>query len=330
MALALCALAGLELLTIGASLSLGSSSALPWDALLSGDLSETQRAILWGARAPRLALGAIAGAALASGGVAFQAVLRNPLADPYILGVAGGGALGATALMATGATLSPTIGSFAGALVALGLLLGARRLAPAGRAGIWALLLAGVLFNAFASSLITLLKSIVRAEKAQELLFYLMGSLSVGGVTWWTLAWLAALVGACTATLCWIARDLNALSLGDDEACALGVDPERARLVAVVAASLGVAAAVAYTGLIGFVGLVVPHALRLVLGPDNRLLVPASALAGGACLIGCDALARATFDVASTTLPVGVVTALLGAPAFAALMWVSARRGELG
>ena len=86
----------------------------------------------------------------------------------------------------------------------------------------------------------------------------------------------------------------------------------------------------AYTGLIGFVGLVVPHALRLMFGPDNRLLVPASALAGGACLIGCDALARATFDVASTTLPVGVVTALLGAPAFAALMWASARRGELG
>ncbi len=323
-------LAGLELLVALFALSIGSSGALAWGDLtawLQGeDLPATTRAILFQARLPRVCFAAITGAALATGGVIFQAVLRNPLADPYVLGISGGAALAATLFMATGvgtivgAAIGAPLFALLGAGCSLAILLGAQRFSPDGREGLYVLLLTGVIFNAFASALITFIKAIVTAQKAQELLFYLMGTLSVEGMPTATIAACGAVVGATILGLMWFARDLNLLSLGDEDAAALGVETVAVRRWTVGLASVGVAVAVAYTGLIGFVGLVIPHGLRLLLGPDHRLLIPASALGGASFLTACDLVARASFEVFSTTLPVGVITSLIGAPLFVWLL----------
>ena len=183
------------------------------------------------------------------------------------------------------------------------------------------LLLTGVIVNAFASSAIMFLKSVVSARKAQELLFYLMGSLSVEGTPPATMTVVVVGIGASIGGLLWFARDLNALSLGDDEAAALGVDVDRVRWWTVGIASFGVACSVAFTGLIGFVGLVVPHGVRLVVGPDHRVLLPCSVLGGAAFLTAADWLTRISFPIFSTALPVGVVTAFVGAPLFMVFLW---------
>ena len=318
-----------------AALSVGSALGLQelWAWLQAPAEHPRVGVILVQARLPRVWFAAVTGAALAAGGAVFQAVLRNPLADPYVLGISGGAALTATIFMATGAAgaLGAAVGAPAfalvGAALALGLLMGAQRWAPSGRSGVYVLLLTGVIFNAFASSMITFIKSVVTAQKAQELLFYLMGSLAVEGLGWPTMLGCGAVVAFCLVGLMWWAQDLNLMSLGDEEAEALGVDVGRARRWSVGLASVAVAVAVAYTGLIGFVGLVIPHGLRLALGPDHRLLLPACALGGAAFLTACDLIARASFELFSTTLPVGVITALVGAPAFVWLLRRSLRGG---
>ena len=335
------ALCAIEALAAALALSVGSSEALSASALfeaLTGEreLSQAQWTILTLARGKRAAMAAAVGAALASAGVMFQALLRNPLADPYILGVSGGGALAATLYLALGASLG-SIGSIGAEAIALGvpgaamvgslltiaaLLFATRVMRPAGssRQSAYALLLLGVVFNAFASSCITLIKALVSAEKAQQLLFYLMGSLSVEGLSWTMIALIALTVVGCVAAMTHHANELNALALGEEAALGLGVLVDRVQRLGVVIASIAVAVAVAYTGLIGFVGLVVPHGLRLVIGSDHRVLIPASALGGAAALTLSDVLARGAFGVFDMTLPVGAVTALLGAPLFAALL----------
>lgn len=305
--------------------------------LLTGDLERSERAILWRARLPRVAMAGIVGAALATGGAVFQAVLRNPLADPYILGVSGGAALGATGVMAIGSvvgaswlgaagtgilgTLTPSAAAFAGALGSVAVIFGVARWAPGGRSGTYVLLLTGVVVNAFASAVILFLKSVVSARKAQEMLFYLMGTLAVGGTDVYTVVAVAAIVGASLVGLFWFAGDLNVLSLGDREAASLGVDAAFTRRASVGIASLAVACSVAFTGLIGFVGLVVPHGVRLLTGPDHRVLLPCCAVGGGAFLTASDLLARATFGFFGSALPVGVVTAFVGAPLFLYFLW---------
>lgn len=304
-------------------LSVG-SSALGYELLLeafAGELDDVGRAVLWGARFPRVVFAAAVGASLATAGAAFQAVLRNPLADPYILGVSGGAALGGTLMLTVAAaigftTVSVPLGAFVGALCAIALILGVGQWGPPGRLSTYVLLLTGVIFNAFASSVIMFLKSVVSAQKAQELLFYLMGSLTVEGESRWSMALVVGAAIVTTAGILFWARDLNIMSLGDEEARSLGVDVGRVRVGVVVISSLGVAIAVAYTGLIGFVGLVVPHGIRLVVGPDHRLLVPMCAFFGASFLVICDVIARATFAIFGTGLPVGVVTACVGAPLF--------------
>ena len=324
----------LEVCVATAAMLMGSSGAMLGEVLawLGGhELSATSQAILLQARLPRVWFAAITGGALAMAGATFQAVLRNPLADPHILGVSSGAALFATLFISLGwvqqvsAVLGAPLFALGGAMVSLAILLGAQRWAPGGRDGLYVLLLTGVIFNAFASALITFMKAIVSAQKAQELLFYLMGSLSVEALGVPTLMTCSLVVLGCLGGLMWLARDLNVLSLGDEDALALGVNTRQVRFVAVVLASIGVAVAVAYTGLIGFVGLVVPHALRLVLGPDHRLLLPACALGGASFLTLCDLLARACFEWFSMTLPVGVITALIGAPLFVWLLGRSMR-----
>jgi iron complex transport system permease protein len=183
------------------------------------------------------------------------------------------------------------------------------------------ILLGGVVFNAFAGAVIMFVQSVVVARKAQAILFWLMGSLSVETLQLRELLVAAAVVAGATAFLFRDARALNALSMGDDGARRLGVDVDRLRRRLLVACCLVVGAAVSVGGMIGFVGLVVPHALRLLVGPDHRLLLPAAALGGAGFLVLCDLGARALFPVLTTELPVGVITAAVGCPLFLYLLW---------
>lgn len=323
------ALAALLVLVLVACALLGSTN-LDLGLALDADLHPNpDREILFGHRLPRVLLGAIAGGALAIVGAAFQALLRNPLADPYILGVSGGAALGGTIAIAAGlpavaglATASVPLTSFLGGLGSIALVYGlslrARRARPTD------VLLIGVVFNAFASAVIMFLKTVVSAQKAQEMLFWLMGTLSMERVGETELLLTALFVVAGTLVLLADAGRLNLLTFGEEDARTLGVHVEGVRGRVFVASSLMVGAVVAVTGLIGFVGLVVPHAVRLVTGPDHRLLLPASVLVGAAFLPLADLGTRLLFPVLETATPVGVVTAVVGGPTF---IWLL-RRGR--
>jgi iron complex transport system permease protein len=303
---------------------------------LVSDPDSLDRAIVLRVRLPRVILAAIAGGGLAMVGVAFQAILRNPLAEPYTLGVSGGAALGATlailfgasALTIAGASLLP-LAAFAGGLAATVLVYGLARAGQltSGNAASAAtsILLAGIVVNAIASAAITFLKTLVSATKSQELIFWLMGFLDVPSTA--ALVSVAVYVGAGAAVLLADAGRLNLLALGDEPAQHLGVDVRALERRTFLVGSLVVGAIVSVTGLIGFVGLIVPHALRRLLGPDTRVLLPTSLFAGGAALVGCDLFARAIFRWLHTEPPVGAVTALIGGPMFLAVL---RRRGGRG
>ena len=252
-------------------------------AALSG--VEPDRSILVGLRLPRVVVGALVGAALGTAGVALQALLRNPLAEPFVLGVSGGAALGGTAVLAASAALGPAAAALAGGTaVALGASAGAAAATAlvfalgriGGRLVPEAALLVGVIFNAFAAGVITVVKVMVQPEEASRLLYWLTGA--VGYASPGTVAAGAVLVAVSTAVLVVLSGQLNLLSLGDDEAASLGVEVGRSRGAVFLAASLATGAAVALAGLVGFVGLIVPHLLRRAFGPDHRVLVAASAL----------------------------------------------------
>ncbi|MEO8876104.1 MAG: iron ABC transporter permease, partial [Polyangiaceae bacterium] len=291
-------------------------------------------AILFEARLPRVLLGVIAGGGLAAVGLAFQTVLRNPLAEPFILGVSGGAALGATiallfglsALTLLGASLVP-FAALLGGLAATALVAAVARASAAdgfeeahsSRAGSGAsILLAGVVVNAIASAAITFLKTIVTATKAQELLFWLMGFLDVTSGR--TLAFIFVYVAIGGAVLLRDAPRLNLLALGDESAEHLGIDVRALERRIFLACSLIVAAIVSVTGLIGFIGLIVPHALRRIFGSDVRVTLPATFFAGGAVLVACDLVSRTLFRFLHTEPPVGAVTALIGGPVFLLLL----------
>ncbi len=290
--------------------------------------------IFWSLRLPRASLAAIVGAALAVSGCALQALLRNPLADPFVLGVSGGAALGATTALALGlGTLGaastapwlaglgrisgPSAFALVGAVGATGLVFTLGR--AAGKSSPHATLLSGVIFNAFALAAITFLKTLASPDKLGEILYWLAGAL--GYERGWTLVGAALFQVAAIGAMWALSGKLNLLSLGDDEAAALGVAVERTRLALLLLASFSVAAAVALSGLVGFVGLIVPHVLRLWLGPDQRLLVPASALGGAAFLLLSDLAARLLFNVFHAEPPVGAITAVLGGPFFLLLLY---------
>jgi len=327
-AIALLALAPLFALAIGVGLSLGAGS-LSFSAALHG--IEPDATVLFRLRIPRVVLAAIVGAGLSVAGVALQALLRNPLADPFVFGLSGGAAIGAaisvavtgTALGLAGVSaagwlgLLPTqfaavLGSLAAAVLVF--TLGRQR----GRLHPERALLVGVVFNSFASALVIALESVLAPEKTQAVLLWLAGTLGYEPEP--VLVAAGAVVLVAVAILTALAGRLNLLSLGDEGAAALGVDVEATRLLSFFAASAAVGAAVALTGLVGFVGLVVPHAVRLVAGPDHRVVLPASALGGAAFLVLADALARVLFRGLGTEPPVGAVTALLGAPLFVLLL----------
>lgn len=274
--------------------------------------------IIWRVRFPRVALAALAGAGLSVAGATLQALLQNPLADPYVVGVSGGAALGGVAALVLGFThpFAVPVFAFAGALAATLLVLslaGQRAYADP-----VVLLLVGVVFNAFASALVTFLKTIVTATKAQEILFWLMGVISVEENS--TLLVLGIYVGMAILALWLAAGVLDLLALGNDEATALGLPVERARAWVFGAAALLVGGIVAVCGMIGFVGLVVPHVFRRLIGARHALLIPACALGGAVFLVIADALARLTFFAFAAEIPVGVITAFVGGPFFLSML----------
>jgi len=317
----LAVLGALLVAAVAAGLASGPSGLAPGEVLdaLSGAGTGPAADIVLRVRLPRVALAAGVGASLAVAGVLFQALLRNPLADPFILGISGGAALGGILVLAFGASLGIALSAvpaaaFAGAIGATVLLFGitgfGRRVSTTG------LLLTGVVFNAFASAAIVFVASLAGLTEGASIFLWLIGNLSAGELR--LAGWVAAFLALGIACAVPLARGLNLLALGEESASQLGVDVEWHKRVLLLATSLMVGAAVSVSGLVGFVGLIVPHLLRLLLGPDHRLLVPASALGGAAFLVLCDTAARTLLP--GRELPVGAITALVGGPLFLVLL----------
>ena len=292
---------------------------LPFVDLTSG-LSEQEAAIVTVLRLPRVVLGLLVGATLAVAGGCYQGVFRNPLADPYLLGVAAGAGLGATVAIAAdaGSTLIP-IAAFAGALSAVALTYalgqaGDRYRSPA------TLLLAGVAVAAFLSAAQTYVQQ-RNVEAIREVYTWLLGRLATAG--WADVRLIAPYCLVSLTVMVLSRRLLDVLAVGDEEAASLGVNPRRIRYVLILAASLGTAAAVAVSGLIGFVGIIVPHTVRIMVGSSYRLVIPLSLLFGAAFLVLADLVGRTV--QAPAELPIGVVTAFAGAPFFALVLRSSRR-----
>jgi iron complex transport system permease protein len=285
--------------------------------VLAGGADPVARAIVMDVRAPRVALAVLVGAALGISGGVLQGALRNALAEPYLLGVSGGAAVGAVVAVAIGMT-EPTLlsfAAFAGALVAVFLVMGIAR-ASGMRADPRVLLMAGVVVGAFANAAIMILLASAPAEATKGALWWMMGSL--GSAQWHDVVRLAAMLAVAGPALLFWGRDLDALALGHDAAASLGVAPESASRRLYLAASLLAAATVAAAGLVGFVGLLVPHVARALVGARHRAALAVSAIAGSALVVASDLAARTVR--APAELPLGAVTAVVGVPFFLSLL----------
>jgi iron complex transport system permease protein len=323
-----CLLLALALGPVGIGPASIAASALSHLPLLHvhGRLTPIDEAILWQVRGPRVVLAALVGAMLASSGAAYQGVFRNPLADPYLLGVAAGAGLGATLALAYGGVGSSgevlPLAAFGGALVAVACAYALAR--TAGRvvdAGV--LILAGVAVAAFMTAVQTFAQQ-QHAQTLRAVYSWILGGFDAA--EWRDVALIVPYVAVSCGVIFAYRRVLDVMSLGDEEASALGVDVRRARLVIVIAATAGTAAAVAVSGLIGFVGIIVPHAIRQLISSSYRAIVPLSLLGGAGFLAGADVIARSL--LAPAEVPIGVVTAVFGAPFFA-LVLVRTRRAGL-
>jgi len=287
---------------------------------VSTSLSPTEEAILWQIRVPRVMLAALVGAMLSLAGATYQGVFRNPLADPYLLGVAAGAGLGATIAIAylpdglRGQRVLP-VAAFVGGSIAVVLTYAVGRSARRERDAA-TLILAGVTVTAFFTAWQTFVQQ-QNSETLQEVYSWILGNIPSTG--WPDVILVLPYIAVAVVVILALRRVVDVLTLGDDEAASLGVDVRRVRLALVVAATLGTAAAVAVTGLIGFVGIIVPHCVRLILKTGSmRVLLPLSLVLGGAFLVLCDLAAR-TIE-APAELPIGVITAFLGAPFFAIVL----------
>jgi iron complex transport system permease protein len=280
-------------------------------------VSPVEEAIVWQLRAPRVVLGMLVGAMLAVAGSAYQGVFRNPLADPYLLGVAAGAGLGATVAISYASTrpaeLVP-LAAFAGATLGVAAAYALGRSAGGARTT-GALILAGVTVAAFMTAAQTFVQQ-QRTQNLREIYSWLLGGFATAD--WHDVSLAAPYVAVSAAVIVAHRRVLDVLSVGDDEAASLGLDVRRVRLLLVAAATVGTAAAVAVSGLIGFVGIIVPHTIRLLVSTSYRAVVPLSLAAGGGFLVLTDVLARTV--LAPSELPIGVVTAFLGAPFFAVVL----------
>ncbi len=302
---------------------IGSRNISPADiinGLKNNDAQNTDLIIYFRVRVPRIILAALVGAALAASGVVFQALLRNPLADPYILGISSGAGLGAMIAVITGLTIgiwTPAVVSFAaftGAMITVWLVWIIGNLTSKG--SVTGLLLAGVVINSFFSAMIMFLTSIAKSDQVYSTIFWLMGNITEESKP--VIITIAAALAISLTMIYLISPRLNILSFGDDDAKSIGINPGKTRFYAFAVAAFITSLAVSISGLIGFAGLIVPHAVRIVFGPDHRQLTLLSAAAGAAFLVTADTIARTL--VAPAQLPVGVVTAITGAPVFLILL----------
>ena len=272
--------------------------------------------IIWQIRFPRVLLAALVGAALSLGGLVFQALLRNPLAEPYILGISGGSAIGAIIGILMGFSRFPGVSlmAFTGSIATLLLILAM----SSGQTILKkdALLLSGVMVNAFCGAVIMFLVSMTQDSRLHNIIFWLMGDLSM--VDMKHVGILAATLLPCFLLVFWLSNPMNLLLMGKEMAQTLGVNIKAVTFTLLVATSFMVSATVSYCGLVGFVGLVMPHLLRLVFGPDHRVLVPACVFGGGTYMVFCDLLARTL--PRQGEMPAGVITAMIGAPLFIYLL----------
>lgn len=307
------------------------SAAELWAALVGDPQAGVNRHIVTQIRLPRVLLGALVGAGLGASGAALQSVFRNPLADPGLIGVTGGAALGAVGWIVAGGALAAALGvsasvtwgvpvaAFLGALGVCGIIV--RVGASGGRVDVATMLLAGLAINALAGALIGVATYLADEAELRTLTMWSLGSL--GGASWRQVATVAVVTLPGLAALLACASALNLLALGEREAGHLGVEVARVKLATITTSALIVSVGVGFTGMIGFVGLVVPHLLRLVLGPDARHILPGAAILGATLLTLADVFARTL--AAPAEIPIGVVTALLGAPFFLGLV-LRARR----
>lgn len=322
----------LLLLSATAALSVGSVNVpfghvwgillhqLPWPGeRIPETWSVASEQIIWKVRLPRVALGLLVGAALGLAGAAFQGVLRNPLADPYTLGVSSGASVGASFLILFGLQFSllgewsvPVVAFATGTLTLSAVLLLAR---TEGKLRMETVILSGVVMQAFLGSFVSLMVSMSK-QVINEIVFWMMGSLALRGWSYSLILLPYLAVGA--AILLGFGRAMNLFALGERQAAHLGVHVERTKLVVLIASTLITAAAVSVSGVIAFVGLLVPHLLRLLVGPDYRLLLPMSLIGGAIYVVLADTLARTLLS--PTEIPLGVVTAFMGAPFFAYLL----------
>ena len=314
-----CALVSLSLGPVGIPVSHVASVILALLGIDSGEFSRTEQLVIEQIRLPRIVVGAAVGMALGVSGATMQGLFRNPMADPGIIGVSAGGAVGAVAAIALGATglfflALPTF-AFVGAISATFLVYGIA--AVGGHFSMATLLLAGVAVNAFLGAIVSAIIILLPDNEAlREILFWLAGGLD--SRSWEHVRISVPLIFGGAAVITLMARDLNLLTLGDDEARSMGVRVGYMRTVLMTAAALATGAAVAVSGTIAFVGLVTPHILRLVLGPDHRVLIPMSAIGGAIFVVVADTFARTVIQPAE--FRVGVLTAFVGAPFFILLL----------
>ena len=318
-------LSGLTVLLAGTfilGLALGAVSIPIAQGIFGAGLDPTSRTILLDLRLPRVLLAGIVGWSLSLGGVVFQALMRNPLAEPFLLGISSGAALGAVAGIILGVLFWGGIPmlAFLGALITITLVLAiaqkARTIDPN------TLILTGVIINAFFASLIMVALATTAGEKLHSMLFWLYGDLSRGRFQ--DFLFLVPVIGGCSAVLYGLGRSFNLIAAGEETASQLGLEVERIKWLSLILVSLMCGVTVAFSGVIGFVGLIVPHLVRMAFGADHRLLLPASGLFGASFMIGADLLARTV--ISPSELPVGVITAFLGAPFFLHLLYLRRRQ----
>ena len=300
---------------------------LPWS------FEEAQSSVLWGIRMPRILLGLLVGAVLSVSGAIMQGLFRNPLAEPGLIGVSSGAALAAAFMIVVGSDLVARLPDSLGMLaLPLAAFIGGavctylvyRVSLTGGRLSVPTMLLAGIAFNAIGFAMLGMLQYVADDNELRGLTFWMLGSL--GGATWESLTVVGPLLAIPLIGCFWLARPLNCFLLGEVEAMHMGVSVQRVNRIAVFLVALGVGATVAVSGMIAFLGLVVPHLIRLAVSPDHRVVLPGSALLGAGLLVGADAFARTV--VMPSELPVGIVTTFMGAPFFLFLL-LKARRLNL-
>lgn len=328
---------GLVLLaSCGASLAIGATGTLPWSVMVrfasGAELTATEQVVLWDIRAPRTVLGAVVGGALGVSGTVLQGLFRNPLADPGIVGVSAGASLGAICAIVLG-TLLPVglqqglgpylvpVAAFLGGWVVVVLLYAVAT--RHGQTNVATMLLAGIAIAALTGALTGILMYVSDDQQLRDLTFWQLGSL--GGATWSKVVTAGPIVAFALALAVTLGRGLNGLAMGEATALHLGIPVQRVKRLAILATAAATGAAVAVSGAIGFVGIVVPHLLRIATGPDHRPLLINAALLGAALLLWADVLARVI--VSPAELPIGIVTAILGAPVF---LWILLRASSLG